>query len=297
MNDIHIRIINTTDSIFYGLDINGIKYTIYPENNTNEKWKDKILYKVYVLPNIVVPVNQRFYFPPTTGTVSIIPEVMLALFVSESEREIILNHYGDARNYLHKALSSTSTIEYSVGALKSLVVISESKYYIIIQNTIYEIPQIQDNEKERLILEGKIDPGRLETCDAIVVGSKINQGCIQSTNSYNKIDAFSRGVTYMPKQNFDNNEPILLENSTTVIFKTVSAAKDFIDKYDGNYFNYIYYLTSELVDEDKQEELQTLYDNMKSSRKDLGKQLLILAGSTVFGILIDRLLAHIFGKD
>lgn len=300
-NQIQKTVENFTGKTLYGIDVNERRYLLKPKFcNPLDKRNNKLVFRSEIGPQYFSAGTYQFekiFNPPKDGYYQTIPEMMMVFFSSEVEIDRTIKEFGQIKDFIYKVLSRT--IEYKNGVSKNYTVISKDPYYTISDNGVEKrtvpMPQMDESERQKLIDKGILDTYRMQTEDVIIVKTSLSSGLKSDKNSTQ--DFSQQRIYYVDRSNIKAADPINIGDNSIVMFKSEIAAMQFLLEFKGSYFEYLFKKVEEASEQRHRSEKRKLYERLKKNKNSVIVNMAIVAGSTVLGIILDKLITIFLKKE
>lgn len=270
------HLINMSENDVFAVDISG-KIFRMPSNYWNRtSVKDCLMYfynndifngKAYQLPTKEAPVYVK---PMNTMVFHNIDSLMDEI-----------KKYGNAKTMVETYNNESNSTYFGVG--RNLVNLSETTYYIVENKEIYEVPKCDDTFREMYCNQRNITKAEMQDKDLIVINITIGGDVQTGTKQF-----INYKDNWICRQKEGCEDPIFIFNDNILVFNNKTAARDFIEKYEGKIFCYLRAVSIEATKEMHMKDMREMANENRQDKIAIAKVATLIAGSGVVTVLAEK---------
>jgi hypothetical protein len=273
---------NYTGKTFYGVSVNNKTFIVTPDDFGNDCIQGFIYISSFFNGDIKRPktiFDYKMYNGPVFNVPVYIEEMNILLFSTEEELRLAIEKFGSGRILVEAYASKTAPL--LNGAYKVVIALSKKAYFTVVNKEIYELPQATDQYIQECIVKLGITKEKLEVSDYFVVETILRNALT------NKPNVVAHELHTVKKDQINDKEPILFENTGLFVFSNKHAAERYIEKW-GTIEEYLKDKALNLVDIDHKKELDEYAEITKSDKKNMIELFALTSLTSIGGMLIEK---------
>lgn len=274
------QLINHSQTNLFAIDADDQKYTVVPSDTYRGCLE-------YTAITGAFETARRIMSTPVPGLPIFVPEMALIVYATEQEREDNIRKFGSGRLLINTTFSGYLPI--MQGSYKVIVNLSDNDYFYVENKTVYKLPKYDASFRSSYISNQSIPIEKMDMYDLIVVSTILRH------------DGVDKPIVVSYENQFVNktlwtDDPILFVTNGLILFKTQRGAEKFIEKYN-DFVDYFIEKSLESVDEEHRKEIEKLREQYRREKNSIMKNALLLSGTTILGVVVEKLIYHLLNKD
>lgn len=281
---------------FYGINVNGALFTLYPEYNAVAGGAiGGIQVNCYDIENMSInSLQQKWYKAPVPGYPAYIEETNCVLFANEAERDARIKAYGNSAIKLVKAHASGMAAIINASYTAVTVLNADEQFYCLNNGSITRLPPASDDQKDETIKKYNLDPQILDVNYVFVLNTVI-RNTRASEGDHNEVTV-SSDIKIINKRNAIKGEPLIQDNSGLVIFNGRDSADEFISKY-GTLTKYLVSKAITATKDQYEADLADINEQASEDKNAMMNVFLALGGTSISSILAENLIKSFNESD
>lgn len=286
---------NYSSSDYFVLDVRGRRiFPLRTELVKDAPPQGRIEYKLSSLEIGSTAFDYENYETPAQGMPTLIAPMGLIIYVSQAELEFdLLMHDNESVNVFISHL--TKRIEVEKGANLSLINYNAKDYFFIHLGEVFKIPRAGNAERIAFFRKNGITSQDTEYKDYLGFNvSTFEEDMITGQRrlvNRNTFKGFLRIIDHEHK-----NDPIFVRGNGFWCFQSKEAAEDFLVKFNGDFLSFLEMEVEETNQADHKADIEKLTAKHKKERANIMRNAIILAGTTITGVIIEKLIEYLIMK-